>query len=167
MGKGKPLLKSIVAGAKGEVVGIVRVIPWLEGPDNKYYNDKTEMAKVKPGEILVFHRSAPEDEQYMKIAAGFIANKGGETAHTNMVAKKLGKPSVTGVGAATDTLKTGQKVIVDGNTGTVWEYVEELVTSAPAPAGKSIAERITEEAKAKGITLNPAFLEKLKKMQGK
>jgi pyruvate,water dikinase len=40
-------------------------------------------------------------------------------SHAAIVCREYGLPAVTGVGSATTSIRTGQRVRVDGNNGTV------------------------------------------------
>lgn len=64
-----------------------------------------------------------------------LTQQGGATSHTAIIARGMGIPAVTGLGAGYDALRDGQRVIVDGERG--WVY--------PAPTVEQIA---TFEARA-------------------
>jgi pyruvate,water dikinase len=44
---------------------------------------------------------------------------GGAMSHGAIVAREYGIPAVVGVAEATERIRTGQRIIVDGGTGTV------------------------------------------------
>ncbi len=50
---------------------------------------------------------------------GFITDIGGRTSHTAIIARSLRIPAVVGVENATSSIKTGDKVIVNGSSGEV------------------------------------------------
>lgn len=156
MAKKEPILRG-VAAAKGKVVATVRVVD----------SDVTKMAKVAPGEVLVGERFEPKHNEYLKKAAALITDTGGKLSHGGVAGKMFGIPAVTGTVDATKQLKDGQKVIVNGNEGTVYEYVPgEEVEEKPKPAaGPSLAERMAAVAAAKGIELPPGFTEKQKEKE--
>jgi len=143
MGKGKKLIEGR-PGSKGVVVGVVRIVD----------KDKEKLSKISSGDIMVAERTTPDDEMYMAKAAALVTDVGGATSHTAIIAREMGKPAVVGTIEATTVLKDGQKVIVDGNEGAVYEYTEE---------GGTVADKMAELAKKKGISLDPAFLEKMKR----
>jgi pyruvate,water dikinase len=143
MGKGKKLIEGR-PGAKGVVVGVVRVV-------NK---DKALMEQVTTGDVMVAERTSPDDEMYMAKAAALVTDVGGTLSHTAIIAREMGKPAVVGTIEGTTVLKDGQKVIVDGNEGAVYEYTEEAET---------VTDKVEELAKKKGISLPPGFLEKMKR----
>jgi len=91
----------------------VRVVP-----------DASQMAKVKPGDVLVTDMTDPNWEPVMKLAAAIVTNRGGRTCHAAIIARELGIPAVVGCGDATARLKDGQPVTVscaEGDTGSVFE----------------------------------------------
>ena len=53
-----------------------------------------------------------------RIAAA-VTDIGGMMSHAAIVCREYGLPAVTGTGSATTTIQTGQRVRVDGNSGTV------------------------------------------------
>jgi pyruvate,water dikinase len=53
-----------------------------------------------------------------KIAAT-VTDVGGIMSHAAIVCREYGLPAVTGTAFGTKTIKTGQRVRVDGNTGSV------------------------------------------------
>ena len=52
-------------------------------------------------------------------AAGLITEVGGMMTHGSVVAREYGIPAVVGVPHATRRLVTGQRVRIDGTTGTI------------------------------------------------
>ena len=48
---------------------------------------------------------------------GFATDQGGRTSHTAIMARKLGIPSVVGLGDITQQLHTGDYVLLDGHAG--------------------------------------------------
>ena len=65
---------------------------------------------------------------------------------------------------ATEILKDGQKVVVDGDKGIVYEYVPGMEVEGlkkPAPAGGlSLKEKMAAMAAKKGMTLPSGFTDK-------
>ncbi|HMB23707.1 MAG TPA: PEP-utilizing enzyme, partial [Anaerolineales bacterium] len=52
-------------------------------------------------------------------AGGLVMEVGGMMTHGSVVAREYGIPAVVGVPYATERLKTGQRVRVDGSSGKV------------------------------------------------
>ncbi|HEX3037088.1 MAG TPA: phosphoenolpyruvate--protein phosphotransferase [Thermodesulfobacteriota bacterium] len=66
---------------------------------------------IGPSFLTMLHRS--------KIAA-IVAEKGGETSHTAILAKSLGIPAVVGIKNICNLVKSGEELLVDGKTGFIF-----------------------------------------------
>lgn len=96
------------AASPGMVEGAARVI---SSPD--------QIDEIQDGEILVAQLTAPSwAPAFVKIRAT-VTDVGGMMSHAAIVCREYGLPAVTGTAAASKKIKTGQKIRVDGNTGTV------------------------------------------------
>ncbi len=76
--------------------------------------------EIKEGEVIVCPFTSPAYFTAMSKAAAVITDKGGLTAHAAIVSRELGIPCVTGTKKATEILKTGDLVLVDGDKGEVY-----------------------------------------------
>lgn len=103
--KGNVLVKGTAVGSK-IATGKVRVIKSVKN-----------ISEFQKGEILVTEITDPDWEPIMKIASAIVTDKGGRTSHAAIVSRELGIPAVVGSENATQVLKTGQVVTVDGSTG--------------------------------------------------
>lgn len=112
--KGDKILVGIAASPR-MVIGMVR---------NVHAQDPQLMAQLEEGEVMVSDRTEPGDLPYMKRASAFVTDSGGKTCSTAMVARGMGKPAVTGTLEGTQSLKNGQKVVVDGIEGAVYKCIE-------------------------------------------
>jgi pyruvate,water dikinase len=92
----------------GIVTGPARVI--LRADDHE---------QVLPGEILVAPFTDPAWSPYFVTAAGLVVEQGGILSHGSIVAREYGLPAVTNVASATQVIRTGDLVQVDGNRGCV------------------------------------------------
>jgi pyruvate, water dikinase len=97
-----------MAAAPGAVEGIARV---LRSPD--------QLGELKKGEILVTPVTAPSWAPVFGKIAAAVTDIGGMMSHAAIVCREYGLPAVTGTGNASARIKTGQRIRVDGNTGTV------------------------------------------------
>ncbi|MEJ2627230.1 MAG: phosphoenolpyruvate--protein phosphotransferase, partial [bacterium] len=71
--------------------------------------------------VIVSHNLKPSDTiriDRSKIVA-FITELGGETSHTSILARSMGIPAIVGIEKLTERVNNGDKVIVDGNSGTL------------------------------------------------
>ncbi|MEL7339124.1 MAG: PEP/pyruvate-binding domain-containing protein, partial [Bacteroidota bacterium] len=75
-------------------------------------------AAVK-GKILVSRMTDPGWVFLMTQAVGLISEKGSLLSHTAIVGRELGIPVVVGVSGATQQISNGQRLRLDGSTGTV------------------------------------------------
>ena len=96
------------ASSQGIVEGTVRVILGTDAIDD-----------FQPGEILVAPQTDPSWTPLFLVASGVVVNTGSMGSHAMIVARELGIPCVGGLVGATTTLKTGDRVRVDGAKGTV------------------------------------------------
>jgi pyruvate,water dikinase len=107
----------LVGRAVGEKVasGLVRRI-----------RDAADLARFRPGEILVAETTSPDWEPVMKRAGAIVTDRGGRTCHAAIVARELGIPAVVGAENATSILVDGQSVTVscvEGEVGRIYAGV--------------------------------------------
>ncbi|MBN7273839.1 phosphoenolpyruvate--protein phosphotransferase [Ligilactobacillus pobuzihii] len=69
--------------------------------------------------VIVAHDLTPSDTAQLdrKFVKGFITDIGGRTSHSAIMSRTLEIPAIVGSGNATDEVKAGQKVIIDGIHG--------------------------------------------------
>jgi phosphohistidine swiveling domain-containing protein len=91
----------------GKVVGEVLII-----------NDPKTAPSTK-GKILVTKTTDPGWVFLLVQARGIISEKGSLLSHTAIIARELSIPAVVGVERATEKLRSGQRVSLDGNTGKI------------------------------------------------
>ena len=97
-----------LGGSPGVVEGTARTIMSLEEAD-----------QVKTGEILVCRMTNPAWVVLFTKIAALVTDAGCVAAHPAVVAREFGLPAVVGTSNATDVIKTGDRVRVNGNTGIV------------------------------------------------
>ncbi len=73
----------------------------------------------QPGGILIAPTTDPAWLPLMATAAGLVTASGGLLCHAAIVAREIGLPAVTGVGADVLTIADGRLLVVDGGAGTV------------------------------------------------
>jgi len=101
------IIKGSPASA-GTVEGIVRII---QNPADGHL--------LQPGEILVAIQTDIAWTTLFPRASGVVTDVGAPLSHAAIVARELGIPAVVGCGNATQRLKTGDRVRVDGGRGIV------------------------------------------------
>ncbi len=107
--EGNVLLQGLAA-SPGIASGVVKVVHSLE-----------ELEKVKEGDVLVTEMTNPDMVVSMQKAAAIITDEGGITSHAAIISREMGIPAVVGTGEATQKLKDGDEVTVDGNSGRILE----------------------------------------------
>ena len=95
-----------LAGSPGVAEGTARVILSVEEAD-----------QVRDGEILVCQMTNPAWVVLFTKIAGLVTDAGGVAAHPAVVAREFGLPAVVGTSTATQRIKTGDRVRVNGSTG--------------------------------------------------
>lgn len=75
--------------------------------------------KMKPDTILVCPTTTPAWTPLFAQALGLVTDIGGILAHGSIVAREYGIPAVMGTGNGTRRIVSGQRITVDGDTGTV------------------------------------------------
>jgi pyruvate,water dikinase len=75
--------------------------------------------RVLPGEVLVAPFTDPGWTPYFLPASGIVVDQGGLLSHGSIIAREYGIPAVVNVGPATQIIRTGQMLQVDGNRGEV------------------------------------------------
>lgn len=107
----------------------------------------SQMADLKPGEILITDITDPDWEPVMKIAGAIVTNRGGRTCHAAIIARELGIAAIVSTNTATKVIKTGDIVTVscaEGDTGSVYQgalkhHVENIdISSIPVPKNTGI-----------------------------
>lgn len=97
------------AASPGIGVGHVRII-----------KSAKEIGKVKKGDVLVSTMTSPDFVPAMKRASAIVTDQGGQTSHAAIVSRELGIPAIVGTHTATEVLKNGDIITVDGTKGRVY-----------------------------------------------
>lgn len=108
-GSGEVLVKGLGA-SPGMASGVVRIIA-----------SSKDLDKVKPGDIMVTKMTMPDMVPGMKRAGAIVTDEGGMACHAAIVSRELGCPAVVGTKKATQVLKEGMVVTVDGAKGQVYD----------------------------------------------
>ncbi|MCS5563672.1 MAG: PEP-utilizing enzyme, partial [Oleiphilaceae bacterium] len=78
-----------------------------------------DFAKMQPGTILVCPMTTPAWTQLFSQAKGLVTDIGSILTHGSIVAREYNIPAVLGVGIATQRIRHGQLIRVDGDNGVV------------------------------------------------
>jgi pyruvate,water dikinase len=90
------------------------------------------------GEVLVAPMTNPDWMPLLKRAAGLVTDGGGMTCHAAIVARELGVPCIVGAKRATEVLRDGDIVTVDGTKGVVFAGTVESKRVVAAPSAGSL-----------------------------
>jgi len=75
--------------------------------------------QVHEGEILVCRMTNPAWVVLFTKIVGLVTDAGGVTSHPAVVSREFGIPAVVGTSNATERIKTGDRIRVNGSTGVV------------------------------------------------
>ena len=89
-----------------------------EGPARVIF-DPADLDTLVEGEILVAPITSPSWTPVFARIRATVSDIGGIMCHAAIVSREYGLPAVVGTGTATATIRTGQRIRVDGDTGTV------------------------------------------------
>lgn len=92
----------------GRADGVARVILDLADAD-----------RLAPGEILVTYATTPAWTPLFARAAAVATDGGSLAAHASLVAREYGIPAVVALGDATQRIRDGQVITVDGSAGLI------------------------------------------------
>ena len=132
-----------IGSSPGTVAGTVRVVDKLDNLD-----------KVESGDIIVTEMTTPDMVPAMKRAAGIVTDQGGMTSHAAIVSRELGVPAVVGTDDATDRLRDGRLVTIDGDMGVV-QVGRDETTGDDAPSSDTAAPDTSTDAGAPAATTAP------------
>lgn len=96
-----------IGASPGKVVGTVCVV---KDPTN---------AKIKEGEILVAEYTDPGWIMLFPAASAILVERGSLLSHSAIVSRELGIPAIVGVSNLLSTVKSGDRVEIDGTTGEI------------------------------------------------
>ena len=91
----------------------------------------SDASQFHPGEILVARMTSPDWVPLMRRSAAIVTDAGGMTSHAAIVSRELGIPCIVGTRTATQTLRNGMTVTVNGREGTVTEGGVPVTSAAP------------------------------------
>lgn len=129
--------------------------------------DAIAFAPSEPA-ILVANELKPSDVARLPLdlVLGIVTAEGGATGHSAILARALGIPAVTGLGAAVNAIAEGRLIALDGEHGYVWlapdaALIEKLQTRRAAwQAQRNAAQKqaqtpaVTRDGKAIEIAAN-------------
>jgi pyruvate,water dikinase len=97
-----------LAASAGVIEGVARVVLSPE-----------EFDQVEKGEILVCQMTNPAWVTLFTRISGLVSDAGGAASHPAVLSREFGIPAVIGTSVATQRIKTGDRLRVNGSTGVV------------------------------------------------
>jgi len=98
-----------LSGSSGEATGTARVIKTIQ-----------DATRLKKGDILITKVTSPIWTPFIHIAKAVVTDVGGALSHAAIVSREYGIPAVVGTGNATEVIKDGSKIKVDGDSGKIF-----------------------------------------------
>lgn len=105
-------------GTKEVMRGIPVSAGVYEGPA-RVVLDGADFDSVKQGDVLVARSTSPYFNVLLPLLGAIVTDRGGSLSHAAIVAREYGIPGVVGTKTATQSIKSGQRVRVDGGAGEV------------------------------------------------
>jgi len=96
------------AASNGVVEGVARIV-----------KSPGEIDRLHKGDILVCQVTNPSWAPVFQNISAAVSDIGGSMSHAAIVAREYGLPAVVGTGTATQRIKDGQRIRVDGGRGVV------------------------------------------------
>jgi phosphotransferase system enzyme I (PtsI) len=117
------------------------------------------LAAIDTAHILVAHNLTPSDTAQLnrRLVLGFATDVGSKTSHTAIMARSMNIPAVVGLHNVTETLVSGDQVLLDGYNGflivnpsdqTLWEYGELEIKKT------KVEEKLTELRETSSTTVD-------------
>jgi phosphohistidine swiveling domain-containing protein len=127
LASGDPIAIKVVVGEppavkpklKAELFGLCGCAREAEGTARVAINYE-DLKNVQPGDILVCPNTNPAWTPVFGIVKGVIADSGGTLAHTAIIGREYGVPTIVNTREGTAKIRTGQRVRMDARTGAVY-----------------------------------------------
>jgi phosphohistidine swiveling domain-containing protein len=116
-----------IGGSPGVVEGIARVVL-----------TEDQFDEVRAGDILVCQMTNPAWVVLFTKIVGLVTDAGGTVSHPAVLSREFGIPAVIGSSVATQQIKSGDRIRVDGTRGVV-EILEATGPKAPTPEAEFVA----------------------------
>jgi pyruvate,water dikinase len=110
--------KTAAAQPSGSVKGLGASAGVYEGTA-RVVESAEQFDQVKKGEVLVCRMTSPAWVVLFTKIGGLITDSGGALSHPAVVSREFGIPAVVGARTATQAIKTGQRVRLNGASGLV------------------------------------------------
>lgn len=122
----RPITTKVSEEERGELQGEAMLFglgasPGVASGIVKIIHSMNDLDKIKKGDVLVTKMTNPDMVVAMQKSAAIVTDDGGLTSHASIVSREMGIPAVVGTEHATEKLKEGTVITVDGYKGKVYE----------------------------------------------
>ncbi len=90
-------------------------------------NTYADAMKSQPGEILIVPSADPAWSPIFGVISGLVMERGGILSHASILAREFRLPTITNIAHATQRLKNGDEVEIDGQEGSLRLFKTEQV----------------------------------------
>ncbi|WP_392533279.1 putative PEP-binding protein [Nostoc sp. C117] len=104
-------------------------------------NSQQKPQQLPKGVILVVPTITPDWLPFLQQVAGIITEQGGLTSHAAILARELGIAAVVNATSATTLIKTGERLLLDGDRGEVYRIKGEVTEEGDKGDGGDKGER--------------------------
>ena len=137
---GRPVIPTPARKAQRHLAGVAASAGRARGPARVVTNLQ-EALSLPTGSILVTQATDPGWTPVFAVLAGLVLEIGGTLSHGAIVAREYGVPAVVGVPRATERIRDGQLITVNGSAGRVeldasgGEGTQQTTLGGPPTAG--------------------------------
>ena len=121
VGNGSKTAESSEASSEDIILTGLGASPGFATGTVRIYDESMSLDVVKDGDVLVTKMTMPDMVPAMSRSVAIVTDEGGMTCHAAIISRELGTPCIVGTGSATNVLKDGDIITVDGTTGTVYK----------------------------------------------
>ncbi|MDP2871461.1 MAG: PEP-utilizing enzyme [Bacillota bacterium] len=109
-----------IRAADGDyLVSGIGASPGRAGGPARVLRDGGELGELRDGDILVCPMATPDRVGNFRRIRALVTDQGGMLCHAAVIAREFGLPCVTGCGDATERIRTGYQIEVDGDLGLI------------------------------------------------
>jgi phosphohistidine swiveling domain-containing protein len=105
-------------GLKADLIGTCGSPGMAEGIARVVFNEE-DLAYIEEGDILVAASTSPSWTPIFGMISGVLVDRGGALSHAAIVGREYGIPVVMNVFEGTSKIRSGQRIRIDANLGTV------------------------------------------------
>jgi len=144
------VILSGIAASPGIASGKIKLVQTME-----------DLKKITKGDVLVTKMTNPDMVVTMQKSAAIVTDEGGMTSHAAIVSREMGIPAIVGTQEATQKLKEGELITINGFTGKIYKG------KAAETVQKEVLPVVPTKTKIKVIVDLPSFAKRAAQSQVK